>query len=351
MFAEIKAFVQKITSSDQKMKLSVVLANFNHGAMISGAIEAILSQSYKNWELIIVDDGSTDNSQAVIGAYALRDSRIKPIFFPENRGFNAAFRSGMDKASGELLYGAAADDFLSDDEFFACAVEAIALNPTVAGVFSRTRVISGSDGRELWTMGSAPQIGLNPQFESLTAFFENRIFVPGSSAIWKLSLVREFGGFDPTLGPQSDYFINHALPAIGGVIFIDKISTSLRLFNTSYSSDVSDDDFFNRHALVEVKLKMLPVAAGIPPEKFYNWRDSIINGRLGYSRQRPLYDAIRIASDHILPHEERSLPDAFLSLLEHARRESNLLSEELERRILVAHSIFDKISGKIQLIK
>ena len=130
---------------------------------------------------------------------------------------------------------------------------------------------------------------------------------------------------------------------------MDRVSTSLRLFENSYSSDVSDDDFFNRHALVESKLRMLPILAEIPSEKIYHWRDSIINGRLGYSRQRPFYLAIRTAADNILPYEQRSLPRAFLSLLEYAVKEGSLLSEELERRILAAHSIFDKIAGKIQL--
>ena len=87
--------------------ISVIICNYNYGRFIAEAIESVLNQTYTNFELIIVDDGSTDNSREVINSYT--DARIQTIF-QENGGQAAAFNAGFNKANGELVSFLDSDD-------------------------------------------------------------------------------------------------------------------------------------------------------------------------------------------------------------------------------------------------
>lgn len=93
-------------------KISVIVANFNHAQYIEQAVNSILNQTYKNVEVIIVDDCSNDNSKDVITELAKKDERIvDPIFLPSNRGKWFALNHGIaTKATGELVTTQDADD-------------------------------------------------------------------------------------------------------------------------------------------------------------------------------------------------------------------------------------------------
>ena len=75
--------------------VSVIIPSYNHAQWIGNAIESVLNQTYKNIELIIVDDGSTDNSKQVISKY-LGDPRIKAIFKENNKGQSHSFNIAID---------------------------------------------------------------------------------------------------------------------------------------------------------------------------------------------------------------------------------------------------------------
>ena len=61
-------------------KISILMVNYNHEIHLPLAIESVLAQSYRNIQFVIVDDGSTDNSQKIIADYAAKDSRIEYYF-------------------------------------------------------------------------------------------------------------------------------------------------------------------------------------------------------------------------------------------------------------------------------
>lgn len=85
------------------------MPSYNHGAYIGEAIESLLSQTFRDFELIIVDDGSTDNSPAIIKSYADKDSRIIPIF-QDNNGPSAATNRGLEIARGSFIVCHPSDD-------------------------------------------------------------------------------------------------------------------------------------------------------------------------------------------------------------------------------------------------
>ena len=89
--------------------LSIIIPLYNKQAVIARTIESILSQSYINWELIIVDDGSTDGSDEVVRLY-LGDQRIRYIRKP-NGGVSSARNRGIKEAKGEWICYIDADDY------------------------------------------------------------------------------------------------------------------------------------------------------------------------------------------------------------------------------------------------
>lgn len=94
-----------------KVKLSIILPAYNVEKYISKAIESALSQTYLNFELIVVIDGSPDNSKKIAESYAKNDSRIK-VFEKENGGLSDARNYGMEKATGEYIYFMDSDDWI-----------------------------------------------------------------------------------------------------------------------------------------------------------------------------------------------------------------------------------------------
>ena len=333
------------------MKISILLPNYNHGALIAQCVRAVMDQTYRDWELIIIDDGSSDDSPAIIQSLAAADARITPLLVAENMGALAALHTGFACATGELFFGVASDDFLVDPEFFASAVAELAERPTAAGVFARCRVVDQADLHELWTMGSAPKNGFNTAADCLQAFFDNKIFVPGGSAIWRLDLVRAAGFFDATLGPQCDYYLNHALPAMAdGVIFLDRVVAAVRASSGSYSRSAADEDFLRRHALVEKKLRALPVASALDPALIQHWRFAIINARLSITWQRRLlglFDQVKQAASGIQPYERDNIPPDLLSMIETCATQCASLEAELVRRVATAEAIFEEVAGPL----
>ena len=102
------------TASDlpKTMSLSVILPNYNHGDLIARALLALLNQTPAAHEIIVVDDGSTDNSVEVIEALQRLHPSIRLIRNPVNRGIVASVKTALDVATGEYLLFAGSDDFV-----------------------------------------------------------------------------------------------------------------------------------------------------------------------------------------------------------------------------------------------
>ena len=92
-------------------KISIVIPTYNRVDFLPKAIQSVLNQTYRNWEMIIVDDGSTDNTEEIVKGY--KESRIQYIVHKYNLGLSAARNTGIKKSRGEYIA------FLdSDDEWF-----------------------------------------------------------------------------------------------------------------------------------------------------------------------------------------------------------------------------------------
>lgn len=100
----------KRITDDEYPLVSIVMASYNHERFIEKSIDSILNQTYRNIELIIVDDNSTDNSFLIIKKKAESDRRIRIIKNDKNMGISETMNRGIDLATGEYIMFASSDD-------------------------------------------------------------------------------------------------------------------------------------------------------------------------------------------------------------------------------------------------
>lgn len=101
---------------ERNLKISVVLPVYNCEKYIARSIESVLGQTYDNWELIIVNDGSKDSSEKIVRKFTERDKRIK-LINQKNQGVSVARNLGIDEAIGDILMFLDADDWFEEDAF------------------------------------------------------------------------------------------------------------------------------------------------------------------------------------------------------------------------------------------
>lgn len=98
--------------------VSIIIPTYNRAHLISETLDSIIAQTYKNWECIIVDDGSTDNTENLINDYIKKNSKFKiykrPNYLP--KGANACRNYGLEKAKGSFVNWFDSDDIMHADK-------------------------------------------------------------------------------------------------------------------------------------------------------------------------------------------------------------------------------------------
>jgi len=95
--------------------ISIVISAYNTSSTIERTIKSVLSQSYENWEMIIINDCSFDNTLEIVKEYANKDKRIKVLSHHENKGAGLARRTGIENITGEYTIFLDSDDYLKED--------------------------------------------------------------------------------------------------------------------------------------------------------------------------------------------------------------------------------------------
>jgi glycosyltransferase involved in cell wall biosynthesis len=167
--------------------VSVVIPCYNQAHFLSEAIESVLCQGYTNVEVVVVDDGSTDNASEVASRYERAGVRL---IRQENRGRSAARNRGLDETQGKYVVFLDSDDRLLP-EALEVGVKDLEAHPACALVFGRTSVV-GTDG-------SSP---MTDYYGELLR--GNYIGTPGA-VMFRRSVFDSVGGFDTTLHAAEDY--------------------------------------------------------------------------------------------------------------------------------------------------
>ena len=98
------------------VKISVVVPVYNAEPFLKEAMESVLNQTFKNFEVLCVNDGSKDNSLEILNDFASKDQRVR-IFDKPNGGCGSARNMGLDNVRGEYIYFFDPDDYIDSNTF------------------------------------------------------------------------------------------------------------------------------------------------------------------------------------------------------------------------------------------
>ncbi len=128
---------------DSDVRISVIVPVFNSEKTIERCVNSVVNQSYKNWELLLIDDGSTDHSLELCNHLAEKDARIK-VFHKDNGGVSSARNYGMNKAEGEYLAFIDSDDSV-EDHYLQVLMDTKENNRDVQHIWTCFQTIDGMD--------------------------------------------------------------------------------------------------------------------------------------------------------------------------------------------------------------
>lgn len=177
--------------------VSVVMAAKNYARFIRQAIDSVVSQTFADWELIVVDDGSTDDTEAVVRPYLI-DRRIRYVR-SDSLGQSRAKNLGVGLTAGEFVAFLDADDAWLPTKLER-QLDVFRASPAVGVCFSARRIIDEA-GNESST---SPPPSADQRGDVLRAVFRKN-FVCFSSVVVRRAVFDHVGGFDPDLDLSIDY--------------------------------------------------------------------------------------------------------------------------------------------------
>jgi glycosyltransferase involved in cell wall biosynthesis len=138
-------------SSSFVPKVSVIVPNFNHGPFLRERLDSIYSQTYRNFEVILLDDCSGDDSVSILSEYAeIHSERTIRVFNETNSGgVFLQWKRGLELSTGELVWIAESDDFCTSN--FLQELVRFFINPAVKIAFARTDFVQGDPLGRIWT--------------------------------------------------------------------------------------------------------------------------------------------------------------------------------------------------------
>ena len=164
-------------------RVSVCIDSFNYGRFLPEAIESVLEQSWQDFELIISDDCSTDDSVAIAQSYAQKDSRIVVEVAPANRGMVKNRNACLALAQGDYVKWLHADDFLCSRDTLARMAGVLEANPAVSLVASARRIVNEqSEPIDIWS-GFNQERAIAGTSVISRCLFEQRNLIGGPSAV------------------------------------------------------------------------------------------------------------------------------------------------------------------------
>ena len=221
--------------------LSVVMPNYNHAAYVRTALSAVLQQSHRPQEVIVVDDGSEDNSVEVVQEIAKADPLVRLVQNDRNRGVAYTHNRGLSIACGDYVYFAGADDQVVPG-FFERAMEMAAAHPDAGIIFGKVAKLD-ADGNLVGIFGVS---GWNEsRFARPEAFLRELLEVEcpthslcGATIYWRKCLL-EVGGFRSSLEHWADTFAARAIGLRYGGCYVPEVFMRWRYSGSSVAHSTS----------------------------------------------------------------------------------------------------------------
>ncbi|KJD35925.1 glycosyl transferase family 2 [Tamlana sedimentorum] len=226
--------------------VSIIVPCYNQAQYLDDALQSVMNQSYQDWECIIVDDGSPDNTEQIAKEWLAKDIRFKYIN-KKNGGICSARNLGITKADGEFILPLDADDKIGSD-YLKLTINEFLKDPTLKVVYTKAEKFGSESG--VWNL---------PVFDISKLGLYNMIFC---SALYRKTEWERVGGYDlnMVLGLEDWEFWIAVLKNGGHVSQLDYVGFYYRIKEKSRHTnlDVSDKkDLYNylsiKHADFYVK--------------------------------------------------------------------------------------------------
>lgn len=173
-------------------KVSVIIPTYNRAGLIPRALETVFAQTFKDYEVIVVDDGSTDQTREVLKPFL---NKLKYIY-QENRGISGARNRGIEEAGGEYIAFLDSDDYWAPEKL-AEQVKVLDAHPHVGIVYGRMPIINEKGE---W-VGSKPAGPSGKNFKELLEIWGD---LPTSTVMTRRECFKKVGVFDSALPPMED---------------------------------------------------------------------------------------------------------------------------------------------------
>jgi glycosyltransferase involved in cell wall biosynthesis len=209
-------------------KVSVIIPTYNSAQYVGAAVDSVLAQTFTDYETIVVDDGSTDETREVLQRYARRITYI----YQENRERSAARNAGINASSGKYIAFLDADDLWMPHKIER-QVAVLDENPTVALCYCQASYIdpNGSPVQFLgsWIYGDR-ESKMVVADKSRELMLGNVVFGGGSTPMVRRSLLEEVGLFDETLSYPEDWDLWIRLSRKGPFAYIPEPLACYRVY-------------------------------------------------------------------------------------------------------------------------
>lgn len=204
---------------------SVLIANYNNGHYLQEAINSVTEQTYPHWEVVIVDDGSIDNSESVYARYA-NDSRFRIYRNKKNMGCGFTKRRLVELSQGEICGFLDADDYLENDALEVMA-EAHEKHPEVSIIMSRYRFCNDN-----WETLEENRLLTIADGES---YFSTNDYTPEHFVSFKRNYYLQTEGINPMARLAEDRDLFFKLEEVGKLLVLDKFLYRYRASANSVS--------------------------------------------------------------------------------------------------------------------
>jgi glycosyltransferase involved in cell wall biosynthesis len=290
---------------DQAPTLSVILPNYNHGLLLPRAIRALLAQERRPDEIVIVDDGSSDNSRAVIEELGRSSPTLRVLWNRANRGAIPTLNRGIEAATGRYVYLAAADDWILPG-FFKLALAALEANPDCGLFCGESLLVDGPTNRPTGVRPPArPAHRAGSISAGQTQALLRRIdnFILTNSCIFRRDCIAAAGHLDETLGPFADGIMARKIALTHGFYFVPRIVACWAVYPESYSRQAASDLDQARNFLNRIPAR-LAAGPAFPP-----WYADVFARRWRFATSRLALDAKPVDHQRVLAMGARSRLD------------------------------------------
>lgn len=248
------------TSSIEKPPLlSVTVLNYNYAHFLPNCLDSILSQSFTDFELILINDTSTDNSLDVIKPY-LADQRVRLIDHQKNKGFVASLIEGAEQSRGTYISVISADDWVVDSTAFAQQIAVLEHDPEIVFAFGNYGFYA-DEQRCTSIRNPAPESYIRPGREVFQQMVIDRA-PQHSGTMIRRTAYDKIGGYDRNMRYAVDGQMWLGLCHIGKVAYIHNVLYAYRMHQTNMTKNSQAIERSTREVLqiLDWSFGMLPPA-------------------------------------------------------------------------------------------